>query len=41
MSEDEFIEMLVKAGWDQEEAKQEAYEQYHGDLGDCDGDLGQ
>jgi hypothetical protein len=40
MTEAEFIEMLVEAGWDRLEATEEAHQQYHGDLGDCDGDLG-
>ena len=39
MSEEEFVAMLVKAGWKLEDAKREAHEQYHGWLGDCDGDL--
>ncbi len=39
MNEEEFIERLVENGWDRGAATQEAYAQFHGDLGDCDGDL--
>jgi hypothetical protein len=40
MTWDEFESALVEAGWDPEEAKRERREQEHGQLGDCDGDLG-
>ncbi|MCW4255990.1 MAG: hypothetical protein N0C84_05915 [Candidatus Thiodiazotropha taylori] len=39
MDEQEFIEMLIENGWATDEAVEEAYKQYHGDEGDCDGDL--
>lgn len=40
MTEEEFAQMLMQAGWEEEKARKEAHEQYHGYLGDCDGDLG-
>lgn len=40
MTWDEFEQMLIDRGWTPEAAKTERQEQEHGDLGDCDGDLG-
>ncbi len=40
LSWDEFEQMLINHGWEPLDAKRERYEQEHGELGDCDGDLG-
>lgn len=39
MDEEEFVQALVAAGWEEEAARNEAYEQYRGESGDCDGDM--
>ena len=39
MDEEEFVQALIAAGWKEDAAREEAHEQYHGDLGDCDGDM--